>query len=294
MSRRLGPFQEFFNAGKSAISDRGAGFDGFVGAIEIVPGERLHVGADDQIGVALPGFELMLLCGAHGAGDHLKNIGGRASVAVLNADRNAENKFGSERAGGDSGNRCDQAAVGEAAGTDVDGLEQTWERATGANGVDEVAVGEDYRLTIIKVGGDDREWNAEILEMLRLEDPVNQVAEAVVAGEAEARNAPTPDVAKFEGAARGNDAGQGGAAGVGRSENAANAGAGDARNRYAMLLENLQDAEVRKTARKAAAESDADTWSNGRGAHTVLAGVVFPYHGEECQLLLCGAIGLAS
>jgi hypothetical protein len=100
----------------------------------------------------------------------------------------------------------------------------------------------------------------------------------VVAGEAEARNTPAADVAKFEGAASGNDACERGAAGVSRSEDAADAGAGNARDRYAVLLEDLKDAEVRESASKAAAQGDADTWPNGRGARTVLSGLVFPYH----------------
>src|SRR5579872_2557349 len=162
----LGAFQEFFNARDGAMRDGDAGFDGFVGAIEIVPRERVHVGAKHEIGVALPGFELMLLGGADGARDDLENVGRRTAVAVLNAHRNAQDKFGAELAGGLRGNRGDQAAVYEAARSNIDRLEQTWESTARSNRVFQVAVGEDDRLTIIKVGGNDREWDAQIFKML--------------------------------------------------------------------------------------------------------------------------------
>jgi len=85
----------------------------------------------------------------------------------------------------------------------------------------------------------------------------------MVAGEAEARNAPAADVAEFKGAAGGNDASQRSAAGVGRAENAANARSRDAGNRNAMLLKNLKNAEMRKTTRKSATESNSDAWPIG-------------------------------
>ena len=134
-------------------------------------------------------------------------------------------------------------------------------------------MGEDDRLTIIKVGGDDRERDAQILEILSVENAVDQIAEAMIAGEAEARNAPATDVAEFESAAGGNDAREGSAAGVGRAEDAANARSRDAGNRDAALLENLKNAEVSKTARKAAAESDPDAWPSGQLSCTVRSGL---------------------
>ena len=51
-----------------------AGFDGFVGAIEIVPSDRLNVGPKHEVRVAFPAFELVFLSGADGAGDDLKNV----------------------------------------------------------------------------------------------------------------------------------------------------------------------------------------------------------------------------
>ena len=162
----LGPFQESFNARDSAERNGGASVDGFVGAIEIIPGDGVHVGAKNEIGMALPSFELMLLGGADSACDYLKDVGGGAAVAVLNADLDTEDKFGAKLTGGLRGNRSDQAAVDQAARSDIDRLEETRESAARTDGVFEVAVGEDYGLAIVQVGCDDRERDAQILKML--------------------------------------------------------------------------------------------------------------------------------
>src|ERR1041384_941055 len=81
----------------------------------------------------------------------------------------------------------------------------------------------------------------------------------MVAGEPQPRDAPPRDVAKPDGAAGGKDPGQRCAARVRRPENASHAGAGDVRNRNAMLLEDLEHSQVRETACKSAAERQADT-----------------------------------
>ena len=100
----------------------------------------------------------------------------------------------------------------------------------------------------------------------------------MIAGKAEARNAPAPDVAEFQRAASSNDASQRSAAGIRRAENAADARPRDARNRDAVLLEHLQNAEVRKAARKSAAQSDANTCPTGQWPRTVRSGLWFTYH----------------
>jgi hypothetical protein len=275
----LSTFQEFFNARDGALCDGDASFDGFVSAVEIVPGYRMNVRAQNEIGVALPAFELVFLGGADGTRDDLKDVGGRAAMSVLNSDLNTEDKFGAELSRGLGRNRGDQAAVHEAARSNIDRLEQTWESAARANRVFEVAVSQDDRLTIIKVGGNDGERDAQIFEMLGVENAIDQIAEAMVAGEAEARNAPAADVAKFQCAAGGDDARQGCAAGVSRAENAADACPRDAGNGDAVLLENLKDAEMRKSARKSAAESDADTCPTGQWGRMERFGLRFTYHG---------------
>jgi len=127
---------------------------------------RAYLRAENEVGVALPPFELMLLGGADGAGYNLKDIGGCAAMAVLNADLNAEDKFGAELTRGLGRNRGDEPAIHQAPRSNIDRLEQSRESAARANRVFEVAVGEDDRLTIIKVGGDDRERDAQIFKML--------------------------------------------------------------------------------------------------------------------------------
>jgi hypothetical protein len=246
----LGAFQEFFNARHGALCGHDAGFDRFVGAVEIVPRDRLNVGAKDEIGVALPAFELVFLGGADGARDNLKNVGGRAAVAVLNSNGDTQHELGAEFPGGLRRNRRYQRAIDQATSSNIDRLEQTWESAARANRFFEVAVSENDRLAIIKVGGNDRERDAQIFEILRVENAVDQIAEAMIAGEAEARNAPAADVAEFQCAAGGDDARQRSAARVGRAENAADACARDARNGYAILLEHLKNAEMREASRE--------------------------------------------
>jgi hypothetical protein len=113
-------------------------------------------------------------------------------------------------------------------------------------------VGKHDWLPSIQVGGDNREGYTQILKLFGIEDAFDQVAEAVVAGQAQAGDVPAADVAKLQGPAGRHDASQWGAAGIGRAENAAHAGARDAGYRNVMLFEDLQNAEVREAARKTA------------------------------------------
>src|SRR5208283_4387638 len=75
--------------GKGAASSSGARFDGVVNTLEIVPSDGLHVGTQDEVGVTLPGFELVLLRGTDGAADHLKNVSGSAAMAVVQTNGDA-------------------------------------------------------------------------------------------------------------------------------------------------------------------------------------------------------------
>src|SRR5258706_5440045 len=117
-----------------------AGFDGLVGFCEIVPGQRIHVGANDQVGVTLPGIELMFLCGADGARNHLEHVLGRVALAIVNANGNSDDDGAAELACGLRGNRRDEDAIGKAAGADLYWFEQARESATGANGFDQRAL----------------------------------------------------------------------------------------------------------------------------------------------------------
>jgi len=118
------------NSGKRATGRRGAGFDGFIGAVEIVPRERLDVGAKNQVRLALPYLQLMFLGGVDGAADDLKDVGGSAAAAVVGAYGNSDDVGCAQIAGGAGGDRRDEAAIGEAAGADLYRFEQAWESAT--------------------------------------------------------------------------------------------------------------------------------------------------------------------
>jgi len=114
-------------------------------------------------------------------------------------------------------------------------------------------VSEDDRLAICKIGCDDRHGNSKILEAARFENPFDQVAKPVIAGEAQAGNPPTGDVAKANCAAGSNDARERRATGISRAENAANARARDARNGNVILLEDLKNPKMSESAGKSTA-----------------------------------------
>ena len=146
--------QELLNARESAARGSGAGFDGFFGAIEIVPREGLHIGAENQVRMAFPNFELMFLSGADGAADHLKDIGGGAAMAVLHAYGDADDSGCAEFAGGARRDGGDQTAVGQAPRANLHGFEQAGKGAARPDGVDEISLREDDRFAGSEVGGD--------------------------------------------------------------------------------------------------------------------------------------------
>jgi hypothetical protein len=166
----------------------------------------LHIGAKHEVGVAFPNFELMLLRGADGAADHLKYVRWRAAMTVLHADGNADDRSGAKFSGRARRDRGDQTAIGKAARADLDRFEQAGKRAARADGINEIPLRKNNRLTRSEIRGDDSQRNAKVFKLARFEYAFDQAAEALVAGEAEARNAPTSDVAKAERAARCNDA----------------------------------------------------------------------------------------
>ena len=68
------PLQQFLDARDSASGRRSACRDRFTGPIEIVPGQRLHVGAENEVRMALPDFKLMFLRGTDGAAYDLEDV----------------------------------------------------------------------------------------------------------------------------------------------------------------------------------------------------------------------------
>jgi hypothetical protein len=93
----------------------------------------------------------------------------------------------------------------------------------------------------------------QILETLGFEDLFNQIAQTVIAGKPQPGDPPPGDIAETKRTASSNDARERRAAGIGRAKNAANAGAGNKRDRDAILLENLQNAKMRESTSESAA-----------------------------------------
>jgi hypothetical protein len=173
VSRRI---EQLLDSGESAASRRGTGLNGFVGAVEIIPCERLDVGAQNQVCVALPYFELVLLSGADGAADYLKYVGWSAALPIFDANRNGDDMVGAKIARGACGNLRDQASIGEAARTDFNGFEQAWESAARTDGFGEISVSENDGFSVGQVRGDDGHGNLQILEALRFEDLLDKIA----------------------------------------------------------------------------------------------------------------------
>jgi hypothetical protein len=257
--------EKLLDAGERAAGRCGACFDGLVGTVEIIPCESLDVGPENQVSVPLPYFELVLLSGAHSAGNHLKDVGGNSAMPIFDAYRDRDDVLSAKIARGTRGNLRDQTSVGEAAGANLDRFEQARESATRADGFREISVSENHGFSVGQVRSDDRHRNLEIFEALRFENLLDQVAQPVIAGEAQAGNAPAPDVAKTNLAASANDASQRRTAGIRRPKNAAHAGPCDVRNWYVIFFKDLQNAEMGESARKPTAQSQAQSCSFRRG-----------------------------
>jgi hypothetical protein len=181
----------------------------------------------------------------------------------VNAHGNPDDDAATELPRRLGGNRRDEPAVGEAAGADLDWFEQSGESATGPNGFDQRALTEYHRIASGEVSGNDRQGNFHIFKFSRFEYAFNQVGEAMIAGEAEPRNAPARDIAKTDGAADGDNSCQGSATGVGGSEDAADAGAGNMRYGDVILFQHLQHSEMREATREPAAERESNAWARG-------------------------------
>src|SRR5262249_53850973 len=85
-------FEIPLDARKSQARNAGPCFDGFLSAIELVPGDGLNIRAEDEVGVALPDFELVLLRRADGPSHDLENVRGSAAVTVLHANGNTQHE----------------------------------------------------------------------------------------------------------------------------------------------------------------------------------------------------------
>jgi hypothetical protein len=114
-------------------------------------------------------------------------------------------------------------------------------------------VREDNWFAVSQVRGNDGHGNSEVFKASRFEDLLDEVAEPVVAGKPQPGDSPPGDVAKTKRAASGDDAGERSTTCVRGAENAAHARAGNTRDRYVILFENLQNAKMREATRKPAA-----------------------------------------
>ena len=157
--------EKFADLRKSRTSAGGAGSNGFVNAVEIVPSQGLNSRAQDKVSVALPVFLLMLLRGAESPTDHLEDVRGCSAVSIVQADRNSDDDLGAKLAGGACGYRCDEAAVRQVPSANLNGLEQARESATGTNGVRQTPLFEDDGIAAGQVRRDDCRGNEEVFEL---------------------------------------------------------------------------------------------------------------------------------
>ena len=254
------------DAWKGAAGGCGAGFDSLVGTVKIIPGKALDVGAQDQIRMTLPDFELMFLCGADGTAHDLKYVGWGAALSILEANGNTYDVGGTKFARGLRGDLGDEAAISEAARPDLYGFEQAWESAACADCFTQISVGENDGLAVSKIGCNHGHGNLKVFKTTRLENLLNQVAEAVIASQSKPRDSPPGDIAEAKCAAGSNDAREWRAAGVGRTEDATNTGAGDKRYWYSILLKDLENPEMCEPPSETPAQSEANSRSCGLGA----------------------------
>jgi hypothetical protein len=93
----------------------------------------------------------------------------------------------------------------------------------------------------------------QILEMPRLKNAFDQLSEAPIAGQTEARDSPARDVSHAQLAAGFRQPLEGRTAGVSRTQNAAHAGTRDMGNWYVIRFQDLQHADMREASCKAPA-----------------------------------------
>ena len=119
----LGKVEKLLDTRNRKLRGGGAGFDGFVGAMEIVPGEGTDIGPNDEIGVALPSIELVFLRGVYRSSDDLEHVLWSFAVRIVDADRHSDYQTGAESARGLGGDWRDKRAIGKAARADLNWFE---------------------------------------------------------------------------------------------------------------------------------------------------------------------------
>lgn len=166
-------FEQLFDTRQGANGGGDTGLNGVAGTFEIVPSKVLDIGAQHEIRMAFPGFELVLLRGGHRSGHYLKNVLRRTASAVLNADGDGKHPFGAKLTSGNRGDLCDETSVSKGACADFDWFKKAGERATGANGIYQAALCKDHRIASGQVGRYYGHRNLQIFELFCLENAVH-------------------------------------------------------------------------------------------------------------------------
>ena len=121
--------------------------------------------------------------------------------------------------------------------------------------------------------------------MPRIKNALDQILKAAIACQPEPGDAPTSDIPETERPAGLNNARQRSTTGVCGPQDAAHAGSRDMRDRYLILFEDLQNAEMREAPREPSAEGKADARAPWSGGWTLVRGptriVPLPRHFES-------------
>src|SRR5229473_606851 len=235
-----------------------------IGSLEIVPRQRLHIRSQHQVRVSLPDFVLMLLRRGDRPANYLENVAWRSVIPILHSYRNAQHKLRAQVACRARRHRRHQPAVCQTACSNLHRLKQSGKRAACAYRINQIAVRNDHRLAAVQIRGDHRHRDVQVLELPCLENTLDQVAQPVVARQAQPRDAPPRNVPQAQRPASSHDAGQRRTARIRCAQNAAHAGSRNTRNRYVVVFQHLKHAQVRKTAREASSQCQANSWPNGR------------------------------
>lgn len=140
--------EQFLDARQRTTSRRSAGLDSLARTVEIIPGKRLNVWAENQVSMTLPDLELVFLSRAYSAAHNLKDVGWCAAMHVLDTDGNTHYVCGTQFACREGRNLGNETAVGEAACSNFHGFEQAGKCATGADRFAQIPVSEDYRFAV--------------------------------------------------------------------------------------------------------------------------------------------------
>jgi hypothetical protein len=109
-------------------------------------------------------------------------------MAILDTDGNANDKSAgsSQFSRYVRRHRSHEAAIGKTPRADLNGFEQSGESAAGANRFDQRTLPENHGIAGSQVGRDHCQRDLHILELLGLENPFDEIGQAMIAGESEA------------------------------------------------------------------------------------------------------------